>query len=66
MVGKVTTKINTVGTLPYSHLGNKVTLVITASFFRPGKTAKHFLIKKNVYAITHKYQTVESLIIAPC
>ena len=27
-------------------------------FFWPGKTVIHFLVKKNVYSITHKYSQV--------
>lgn len=56
------------GTPPYGHF------VITATFFSPGKTAIHFLIKTSVMQqpLVHtanghifKTQTVDSLIISP-
>ena len=61
-----------VRTPPYGHLGIYGHL-ITGTFFRPGKTAIHFLIrKKKINAVTRKYgqrpflktQIVDSFIIS--
>ena len=63
-VSDMATFFNYSGTPPYGHL------VITATFFRPGKAAIHFLIKKypkmrspinTVNRNILKFQTVESL-----
>ena len=48
-VSDMATLFNYSGTPPYGHL------VITATFFRPGKAAMHFFIKKSENAVTHSY-----------
>ena len=68
MVGKVlvTTKINTV-----EHRLTAISVISChpryySQFFSARQNSQTFPYKKNVNAVTHKYQTVESLIIAPC